>query len=516
MSAKKYAFVSMDHADDAETRGEKKSRTQRRTKSHSSLGQSQSHRSRSRSKEREPRKHYSSRARTTRRNERRNDEFDDRWEDEGLISEREDLQHDTDEFPESAPKRLKLSERTLQQSGYGRAESQTGNHGIGEEKGHLEPDLTDHGDLPAIAKEELAAQQDRAEREAFTDRLKARDDDRSKRKSTGMNESASGRQLGEDAKARSEAAPELRQRARQEYLKKRETERLALLRKQVSEETLELRSGAPLSEREKAEFVKNREILRLAEERLRIDDHLDGYKMPEDYITEKGKINKKQKEEALYKRYVDKDEYGQEKFVTEYEEWEREQATKAKAQIQGRERGNENQYDFVLDEAQYIDWSLDSRLPAEGKGLSKEQLFLQAQIDAAEKRQLSMQETRKSLPIFAYRDEFLAAMEEHQILVIVGETGSGKTTQLPQYLHEAGFTKGGMKVGCTQPRRVAAMSVAARVADEMGVKVGREVGYAIRFEDCTSDKTILKYMTDGMLLREFLTEPELSGYSAIM
>jgi pre-mRNA-splicing factor ATP-dependent RNA helicase DHX16 len=99
---------------------------------------------------------------------------------------------------------------------------------------------------------------------------------------------------------------------------------------------------------------------------------------------------------------------------------------------------------------------------------------------------------------------------------VVAETGSGKTTQLPQYLHEAGYTAGGMKVGCTQPRRVAAMSVAARVAEEMGTKVGYEVGYSIRFEDATSDKTVLKYMTDGMLLREFLTEPDLAGYSALI
>ena len=99
---------------------------------------------------------------------------------------------------------------------------------------------------------------------------------------------------------------------------------------------------------------------------------------------------------------------------------------------------------------------------------------------------------------------------------MVAETGSGKTTQLPQYLHEAGYTAGGIKVGCTQPRRVAAMSVAARVAEEMGTKVGYEVGYSIRFEDATSDKTVLKYMTDGMLLREFLTEPDLAGYSALI
>ena len=73
-----------------------------------------------------------------------------------------------------------------------------------------------------------------------------------------------------------------------------------------------------------------------------------------------------------------------------------------------------------------------------------------------------------------------------------------------------------MKVGCTQPRRVAAMSVAARVAEEVGVKLGAEVGYSIRFEDCTSDRTVLKYMTDGMLLREFLNEPDLASYSVII
>ena len=82
-------------------------------------------------------------------------------------------------------------------------------------------------------------------------------------------------------------------------------------------------------------------------------------------------------------------------------------------------------------------------------------------------------------------------------------------------MHEIGYSKLG-RIGCTQPRRVAAMSVAARVASEMGVKLGHEVGYSIRFEDCTSDKTLIKYMTDGMLLREFLMEPDLKTYSVMM
>ena len=91
-------------------------------------------------------------------------------------------------------------------------------------------------------------------------------------------------------------------------------------------------------------------------------------------------------------------------------------------------------------------------------------------------------------------------VRENQIVVVVGETGSGKTTQMTQYMHEWGFTRIG-KVGCTQPRRVAAMSVAQRVAEEMGSSVGGLCGYSIRFEDCTSSETVIKHMTDGVLLR---------------
>ncbi|KAJ1811635.1 Pre-mRNA-splicing factor ATP-dependent RNA helicase PRP16, partial [Coemansia sp. RSA 2598] len=109
----------------------------------------------------------------------------------------------------------------------------------------------------------------------------------------------------------------------------------------------------------------------------------------------------------------------------------------------------------------------------------------------------------------------LRVIADNQVTIVVGETGSGKTTQLAQYLHEAGYTRYGM-VGCTQPRRVAAMSVAKRVAEEMDVKLGDEVGYAIRFEDCTSRKTVLKYMTDGVLLRETLSRRDLAQYSAVI
>lgn len=131
------------------------------------------------------------------------------------------------------------------------------------------------------------------------------------------------------------------------------------------------------------------------------------------------------------------------------------------------------------------------------------------------KKHLKILQQRRTLPVFAARQDLLNIIRENSVVIVVGETGSGKTTQLTQYLHEDGYSKFGM-IGCTQPRRVAAMSVAKRVSDEMNSKLGDDIGYAIRFEDCTSEKTIIKYMTDGILLRESLRDGDLDGYSAII
>ena len=128
---------------------------------------------------------------------------------------------------------------------------------------------------------------------------------------------------------------------------------------------------------------------------------------------------------------------------------------------------------------------------------------------------LSISEQRKGLPIYKLREQLIQAVNDNQILVVIGETGSGKTTQMTQYLAESGYTSRG-KIGCTQPRRVAAMSVAKRVSEEFGCRLGEEVGYAIRFEDCTSRETVIKYMTDGMLLRELLLKEHLQDYSVLI
>ncbi|KAG8897071.1 Cyclin-dependent kinase catalytic subunit [Tulasnella sp. 403] len=284
----------------------------------------------------------------------------------------------------------------------------------------------------ATARRERERLQDLRERDAFAERMRSKEkdktknivEDRSSKRGGANSEAAERRRLADDSAARVAAMPSLRERSRQEYLTKRELQQIELLRQEIADDEALFR-GTKVTKREQRDLEYKKEVLRLAEERMKIDDKYDGYQLPDDYFTAQGKIDRKKKE---------------------------------------------------------------------------------ASID----------DTRKSLPIYQYREELLKAVADHQVLIVVAETGSGKTTQLPQYLHEAGYTKGGMKIGCTQPRRVAAMSVAARVADEMGTKVGYEVGYSIRFENCTSDKTILKYMTDGMLLRELLTEPSLEGYSALI
>ncbi len=437
------------------------------------------------------------------------EDFEARWGDEDASMDVDDA-----ELQESPSKRMRLDDGPDADG----QQPRDGDDGA-DEAGEGE----DEAELDEEERKERERERDLRERDEFAKRLRKRDDEKTKKLVEDRSSARAGgdlaqrRLLADDAAKREAAMPSLRERSRQEYLKKREEMQLALLRKQVAEETEELRANPDgLTRREKEEFAKNREVLRLAEERLRIDDHRDGYMLPEDYITEKGKIDKKRKEEALYKRYIDRDEHGQERFVTEHEEWEREQTAKAKAQILRPERVDEGDYEYVFDDAQKINFIMDSRMQGDGKPVNKEQLLLQEQLKAAERKAASIEDTRKSLPIYSYRDDLLAAVAEYQVLIIVGETGSGKTTQIPQYLHEAGYTKDGLKIGCTQPRRVAAMSVAARVAEEMGVKLGNEVGYSIRFEDATSDKTVLKYMTDGMLLREFLTEPDLGGYAALM
>ncbi|XP_042280465.1 pre-mRNA-splicing factor ATP-dependent RNA helicase DHX16 [Thunnus maccoyii] len=362
--------------------------------------------------------------------------------------------------------------------------------------------------------EERERLQDIEERDAFAERVKLRDKDKTRNIAERTDKKAY-----EEAQKRLKMAeedqknilPELRKRSRWDYLKKREAEKLEDLEAEIADEEY-LFTTDELTERERKELDYKRTLRDLAKDYKKAgakehEERKNRYYMPEE-----------NRSKEVPQRDLELEETPME-LGGEQGRWEEERLKTASLSFGARKereqgmRQEQEKYQLILEEDEMINF-VSTAITM--KGTRTEQDQEAPALSQAEMKKQSMQEVRRSLPIFPYREDLLAAIHEHQILVIEGETGSGKTTQIPQYLLEDGYTKGGMKIGCTQPRRVAAMSVAARVAQEMSVKLGNEVGYSIRFEDCTSERTVLKYMTDGMLLREFLTEPDLASYSVII
>ncbi|WCJ43640.1 RNA helicase family protein [Euphorbia peplus] len=352
---------------------------------------------------------------------------------------------------------------------------------------------------------------DQREREELEQKLRERDAAGTRK----LAEPKLTKKEAEEIERRSNALEEdgvntLRKFSRQEYLKKREQKKVDELRDEIEDEQY-LFNDVKLTEAEYREMRYKQELLELVTKRSKEEDETNEYRMPDAYDQE-GDVNQEKRFSVAMQRYRDSGAGEKMNPFAEQEAWEEYQIGKATLKFGSKHKQKvSGDYQYVFeDQIEFIKASVmdgdkfDEDLPAD----SLEESVAKSAFE-------KIQEDRKTLPIYKYRDELLDAIEKFQVLVIVGETGSGKTTQIPQYLHEAGYTKRG-KIGCTQPRRVAAMSVAARVSQEMGVKLGHEVGYSIRFEDCTSDKTILKYMTDGMLLREFLGEPDLSSYSVVM
>ena len=130
---------------------------------------------------------------------------------------------------------------------------------------------------------------------------------------------------------------------------------------------------------------------------------------------------------------------------------------------------------------------------------------------------LPLRQQAALLPIHAHRRRILYALHRYQTTILVASTGSGKSTQLPQYINSAGWLQTGRRLAITQPRRIAAQRLAKRVSEEMGVECGKQVGYRVRFDDCSDAATTrVLYMTDGILLRELMDDPLLSGYSVVM
>ena len=419
----------------------------------------------------------------------------------------------------------------------------------------LEPDDDDD--------ENRKRMRDQQEKCEFEERLRMKDDEKTKKydndrgKSNKNNAADNKEEVDEDEEEVERGlVPDLRKVSRQEYLKKRELQKLEELKEQIADdEKIYEYSGRPLTEKQKKDLEYKKKTLALAEAQLRNveESKEEVYQMPLTYDDVDDKANAKNNRDKRFQvaleRYKEsaqsrKEEKDDANPFREQDEWEDHQIRQAKMGKKNKEQDEKRGYDYVFEDqiAFVVDeqikgtnvsdssWSSDSDSDVQRKkGRRKrrnkttqeriddendpDSKALRGELGARKK----IEADRRSLPIYPYRDDLIKAVEDHQTIVIVGETGSGKTTQIPQYMWEAGFAKEeGVRIGCTQPRRVAAMSVATRVADEVGCKLGNEVGYSIRFEDRTSDKTKVKYLTDGMLLREFLGEPDLKSYGVMM
>lgn len=372
------------------------------------------------------------------------------------------------------------------------------------------------------ARKEAEMEADRLEREAFEQRLKERDDAKTRK----MAEAKLSKEDLADIKRRQyeteeekqNIVPELRVFSRQEYLKKREDKKIEELEADLQDAEM-LFAGEKLSRKEQDDIEYKRRVLELAKKRKQAQEDLnrdDGYHMPTAYDKEGAAPSERYK--VLTERYREPEEDDSAPWK-EQENWEGDQIRRALQKAGNKDRKPpaeqyeyvfEDQIDFITDAAAKGEMDLETVSPEEAAQRIRDAEAL-AKMAAHER----IQAERRNLPMYKFRTELMEAIAQYQVIIVVAETGSGKTTQIPQYLHEDGYTKIG-RVGCTQPRRVAAMSVAKRVSEEMGKKLGREVGYSIRFEDNTSDDTVIKYMTDGMLLRELLTEPDLATYSVMM
>ncbi|KAJ8687189.1 hypothetical protein QAD02_022983 [Eretmocerus hayati] len=344
--------------------------------------------------------------------------------------------------------------------------------------------------------EEERRKQDIKERDEFANRLKAKDESKTRKvgvpvAGSGAAEAAKRLKIMEE-ESKEKLLPKLRVESRRKYLEKRKDDKVAELEADIMDDEY-LFDEEILTEREKRERAHKKELLRLAKEheKARELERIQRYRMP----LEKEKVEMEQD-------YTDN-----EPRQSEQAKWESDQMSSALFKFGPKDKQAQEEYELLLDDE--IEFVQALQLPGD-KPDEK------VKVQPKERKLTSIEETQKSLPIYPFKKDLIKAINTYQVLIIIGETGSGKTTQIPQYLYEAGFADNDKIIGCTQPRRVAAMSVAARVAHEMGVKLGNEVGYAIRFEDCTSQRTRIKYMTDGTLHREFLSEPDLASYSVMI
>ena len=263
-------------------------------------------------------------------------------------------------------------------------------------------------EMPTIEDEEEKARRDREEdmreRDAFAERMRERDrdktkrlvEDRSSKVSAGAAaEAAERRRLGDDTEARVLAMPSLRERSRQQYLTKREIQQIELLRREITDEEALFR-GMKVTKREQESLDRKKQLLELVEARLKIDDKLEGYQLPEDYLTEQGKIDRKKKESVLYQRYEEakpKDD----QFVTDVDQWEQSQTVHSTFRTGAMDKQEIiEDYEYVFDESQTIQFVMENTMS--GEQLSARDKLIMQQVEEAQKRGTSC--THSCLPFF--------------------------------------------------------------------------------------------------------------------
>ncbi|CAF1622309.1 unnamed protein product, partial [Adineta ricciae] len=379
------------------------------------------------------------------------------------------------------------------------------------------PSLDDRmNDASSTDDEEADARRttDLRERDAFAKRLRERDEEQTKKK-------FKTEPVASDPDRSKLSVQELRNKSRRVYLANRKDKKLQELEDELADEDY-LFKGVKLSKREQREIEAKKYALYLAREHEKAEqmENVERYHMPTGKSEDTSKVDRYRED----MRSADNKSHAQNSDQRRWEDEVIHTAISHYGSLDKEAKSKQPKYDYILDEE--IQFVQQLTIPGVNEILQQQKEKVRnndQQEDEHKRKQRTLQETRKTLPIYQFREDLMKAIRDHQVLIIEGETGSGKTTQLTQYLYEEGYceadieeddeededvdnevnlpgmkkkTKKKMMIGCTQPRRVAAMSVAARVAEEMDVKLGREVGYSIRFEDCSSDRTVIKYMTD--------------------
>ena len=338
---------------------------------------------------------------------------------------------------------------------------------------------------------------------------------------------------------------DMRDASRRIYLNKRVNQQLELFERRMIDEYT-IFKDIKLTKEEINNNRLNNKIYSLIKKNYNDNNKRDNVK------DTNSKRNKKEEAENvdLVQRYTfnrEEAEYNRKKFrdrktrrdtsndfvETSESLWEKEQRKKTILKYGGAKEVKPNKYNIIIEnQTEFVKQDLleSENVPLIGRNSenlrlkdvndfinereNKEGSMSKLEADLLMKKNIQYQ--RKILPIFEYKEKILELLKTNQLIIIEGETGSGKTTQIPQYLYESGYCNNKKKICITQPRRVAAMSVATRVAFEMNVKCGHEVGYAIRFEENVTLTTKIIYMTDGIFLRYLLSDNQMSDFSVII